>query len=108
MVTATAPIFIAAYCTVTSTSGTRLNGISMIGFMITGRPKRIGSLILKMEAPAPRRATSRIFLLRAKISIAITSDSVAPAPPIQIISKNCSVIMCGGVTPAWIAAMLSV
>ncbi|MNP37750.1 hypothetical protein D3C76_1312140 [compost metagenome] len=72
----------------------------MIGFMITGRPNKIGSLILNTDAPAPSRATSRMFLLRAKISIAITSDRVAPAPPIQIMSKNCSVIICGGVTPA--------
>ncbi len=44
--------------------------------------------MLNTDAPAPRRATSRMFLLRAKISIAITSDSVAPAPPIQIMSKK--------------------
>ncbi|MNC26186.1 hypothetical protein D3C75_743080 [compost metagenome] len=86
MVVATQPIDMVMYCTVTRTSGTRLNGISIIGFMMTGRPNSTGSLMLKMEEPAARRETFLMCWLRANNSIAITRDKVAPAPPIQIMS----------------------
>ena len=55
-----------------------LKGINIIGFSITGKPNRTGSLMLNKPGTAPISPTALICLLLAKIIIASSRDRVAP------------------------------
>ena len=63
-----------------STGCTGMNGMNITGFMITGRPNRIGSLIWKMPDGVASLATAVIFAARGDED-GDDQASVEPVPP---------------------------
>ena len=61
--------------------GTNINGASITGFSTIGRPNIIGSLIPNIAGIPDNFPSSVILFDLQKNNIAITNDSVDPAPP---------------------------
>ena len=99
--------WIKAYPKQTKTIGQIINGISIIGFKITGKPKITGSLTLKIPQGNVNLPNDLYWLLFALKNIKITSPIVAPDPPKLAKSHNPIFKTCGIVFPAAIAAVLS-
>ena len=75
---------IQVYAIIEFTTGTKINGIIIIGFNTIGKPKMIGSLILKIAGPIeslPKVRNSTDFALSSRIH----NHKVAPPPPNVII-----------------------
>ena len=75
-------------------TGHRINGIAIIGFNTTGKPKMIGSLIPKIPAGSERRPKVFIRFDLATKAIKNTRPNVEPPPPkLQKKSENPQQIM---------------
>ena len=78
------PVLIPMYVAVMVKSGAMIKGTINSGFMTSGIPKIIGSLMLKIAGPMPRRPSCFICLLLERTSMVSTRASVAPLPPTLI------------------------
>ena len=82
------------------TVGTTMNGMIMVGFSTMGRPKMIGSLMLKIPATRDSFPRELIRLDLQNSTMAITRDRVDPAPPkVANRSWNCWQIICPSPIP---------
>ena len=104
----TSPAAMAAYDTTMFTRGTAMNGTNSAGFHTTGSPNSMISEMLKHMGTAANAESRRALLRRPNSRMAASSDSSAPAPPIEAnTSRNVFVTICTGSPPAASAAALA-
>ena len=104
----TRPTAMAPYATTIFTRGTTMNGTNSAGFHTTGSPNSMISEMLKHMGTAANAERRRALLRRPNSRIAVSSDSSAPAPPMEAnTSMNVFVTICTGSPPAASAAALA-
>ena len=79
----TKPQLNANQVTTHSTNGARRKGIIKNGFIMTGRPNMIGSLILNSAGTATARMIDLVYLALPTKNPAITRPIVATEPPME-------------------------
>ena len=79
----TKPQLNANQVTTHSTNGARRKGIIKNGFIMTGRPNMIGSLILNNAGTETARMIDLVYLALPTKKPAITRPIVAPEPPME-------------------------
>ena len=85
-----------------------MNGTNSAGFHTTGSPNSMISEMLKHMGTAANAERRRALLRRPNSRIAASSDSSAPAPPMEAnTSMNVFVTICTGSPPAASAAALA-